>query len=73
MEDMTSKKKDREFKSLFVMASTYKDNRGVWGRYRKYKNLHSTEFTTPEQQAKIQRDYVRGFGTTIYDSRENYK
>jgi len=56
-----------------ITASTFRDNKGVWGAYRKYKNGHSKQGLTEEDQKRLQRKYVRQFGTTILDSNEDRK
>ena len=29
--------KDRDFKELSIISTAYRNNRGIWGKYRKYK------------------------------------
>ena len=35
-----SNRDDICFKNIFIMASTYKKNKGAWGRYRNFKSTH---------------------------------
>jgi len=42
-------REDCGFKHLFIMASTYYKNRGVWGAYRKFKGAHGKAHITKEE------------------------
>ena len=62
-------KDDICFKNIFIMASTYKKNKGAWGRYRNFKSTHQKEYNTNTEKRKSIIDYTSEFGVTMFMSR----
>ena len=64
------------FKYLIVNASTFRLNKGVWGKYRRFKRatiVGVDKGVTKEEAAKAQEQYGGTFGLTTFDSRKTHE
>ena len=66
------KNKDKQFRQLSITSSTFRENKGIWGEYRKFKTGMTETYAKTEDMVKAQRAYVRKLGTTKFNSRLNY-
>ena len=55
-------------KVLLINASVYKNFKGVWSKYRKFKTKTNELGTTKEQIFKFQEEYSDEFGITAFIS-----
>jgi hypothetical protein len=72
---MESNEGDFGFKNLFILANTYRDRQQVTGGFRLFRQDHvlSKGYVSKIDEQHILRDYIRTFGTTVFDSQDAQK
>tara|TARA_B110000285_G_C15097594_1_gene603019 strand:- start:622 stop:978 length:357 start_codon:yes stop_codon:yes gene_type:complete len=56
------------FKSLFIMASTHKTKKAIWGKYRTAKMEIDKKDITIYQKTQVMQKYCDEIGITSFDS-----